>query len=54
LKPVLFERFYRAAEKADKIINPPDRIRMISQPPALKEGIYFYRGIDPPDTGGAR
>jgi DNA-binding LytR/AlgR family response regulator len=43
MKPVLFERFYRAAEKADKIINSPESARMISQPPALKGGYIFIK-----------
>ena len=43
VKPVLFERFYRTAVRADKIINPPVRNRMISQPPALKGGYIFIK-----------
>lgn len=43
LKPILFERFYRAAERAYTLKNPPDQTRKLSQSANLKGGYIFIK-----------
>lgn len=43
VKPVSFERFYRSAEKAYRLRNPPEQTRHISQPAKQKGGYIFIK-----------
>jgi DNA-binding LytR/AlgR family response regulator len=43
LKPILFERFHRAAEKAYKMKIPPSRTKSISHIEPLKGGYIFIK-----------
>src|SRR5450432_505845 len=43
IKPILFERFHRAAEKAYKIKFPPSHTKWVSQTIPLKGGYIFIK-----------